>query len=193
MEGRRHCDGCSVRHILLDLWQSVRKMLLEESSLCWVTSGQKQTEPVMERKRNAYINEIKITLSWCYWWRLEEAAQCFCQLTAKRLWGSSWTPCTHTLQLTSEAREHGQSGPSPSLPENTLPNMPSSSLGPKTPPLLPSSCSPILLLLFVYHTNKAWPYHHSAFLHQYVYDTVSSYVPWEASCCTSASLCHDLD
>lgn len=31
--------------------------------------------------------------------------------TAKGLRGSSWTPCTHTFQLASEAREHRQSGP----------------------------------------------------------------------------------
>lgn len=41
-------------------------------------------------------------------------------MTATGPRGYSCTPCTHTFQLPSEAREHRQSGPSPSLPEGTL-------------------------------------------------------------------------
>lgn len=161
VEGRWHCDVC---HVCQNLIWSV--VLACAASLI---------------KRIKYIVALNLVRA-----KASErlSAHSKATETAKGLRGSSWTPCTHTFQLASEAREHRQSGPSPSLP-----NMPSTSLGPKSPP-----CSLVLLLLLLHHTNNPVSLMRTSF--SFSTSLCPRYRLKKRSglvCCTSAFLCHDLD
>lgn len=92
------------------------------NATCW--HGGK--ELLMSATSTKMFNLSHITASiyififyWRYWLRLDEATLFF--VSWQLIDCGGWTPCTHTFQLASEAREQRQSGPSPTFRENTLP------------------------------------------------------------------------